>query len=549
MHRKNEENVVYVLQKATEYLKINVTGTTVKEFLLAHPYYPTLKCICDALNKWKVENYALNLKLDEIKALEMPFIAHFKISGGQLAFVEKIKNNRVTYFISENKEITEPFEKFAEKLSGAVVVMEAGKTSGEKEYRKNRQNEILSKSLLPFAIITLAILLFSNFISAFDSQYTSFYTGFQFWGLIITKITGLTASVFLVLHELKIRTPIADKICGFSSKTDCDTVLSSNASRIFGWINWADAGILYFTGTLIYLLGITENLSFGIPALISVLALPYPVFSIYYQAFKAKKWCPFCLAVQLVLITEFVLLFPSLKVIAFTTPDITHFIVSILLPAAIWFVLRAYFDKTAELKDEHFSFLGFKRNPDIFKFLLQQNGFVEIQENKDSIILGNPDAPVTVTAFLSLYCNPCAGAFKKLKVLLDDCNDIKINVKFSVYNDEESFKLINYLYFLYNGKGQRTATEFLYNWYSTDKKSRKLFYEKDIPEDLDIAEEKGKTNKTLFDKFKVSGTPTVFIQGYKFPTQFDYKDIEFYIDDIKQLTGESKRQEACINCK
>lgn len=287
-----EENVVFVLQKAISHFKIKVTATTIKEFLLAHPYYPSLKSVCDALNKWKVENYALNLELDEIKDLEMPFIAHFKISGGQLAFVEKNENDNVSYFISGNKEIIETFENFAEKLSGAVVVMEAGESSGEKGYRQNRQNEILNKGLLPFGIITLAIFAIFNLISGIDSGNTSFYTGFRFWGLLSTNILGLTASVFLVLHELKISIPISDKICGFSSKTDCDTVLSSNASGIFAWINWADVGLIYFTGTIIYLLGINDSSSLGILALTSILALPYPVFSIHYQAFKVKKMVP-----------------------------------------------------------------------------------------------------------------------------------------------------------------------------------------------------------------------------------------------------------------
>jgi uncharacterized membrane protein len=68
--------------------------------------------------------------------------------------------------------------------------------------------------------------------------------------LFITKTIGIAASVFLVLHEFKIHTKISDKICGFSSGVDCDSVLSSDVSRIFGNINLADIGIIYFTSTL-----------------------------------------------------------------------------------------------------------------------------------------------------------------------------------------------------------------------------------------------------------------------------------------------------------
>ncbi|MGM0407450.1 MAG: hypothetical protein ACQERU_05670 [Bacteroidota bacterium] len=83
-----EDNVVFVLEKAIKHFKIRVTETTVKSYLLAHPHYPSLKSVCDALTKWSIDNYPLDLELDEIKALEMPFIAHFKAGGGQLVFVE-----------------------------------------------------------------------------------------------------------------------------------------------------------------------------------------------------------------------------------------------------------------------------------------------------------------------------------------------------------------------------------------------------------------------------------------------------------------------------
>jgi uncharacterized membrane protein len=547
MHKK-EDNVVFVLQKAISHFKIKVTATTVKEFLLAHPYYPTLKSVCDALAKWKVKHYALNLELEEIKTLEMPYLAHLNVGGGKLAFVEKTANNQVTYFIIKGKRIEETFEKFAEKISGAVVVMEAGEDSGEKEYRQNRQNEILNKSLLPFGIITLAIIAVLNFVSGFNPESISFYTGLQFWGLVLTKITGLTASIFLILHELKISTPIADKICGFSSKTDCDTVLSSSASKVFGWLNWADVGLIYFTGTIIYLLGINDSLSLGILTLTSILALPYPVFSIYYQAFKAKKWCPFCLTVQLALVAEFVILLPFFKTVNFAPLDILNWITFLLISGTIWLFYKSYFERASSFDKEHYSFLGFKRNPEIFKFLLQQKGYIEIPENKESIILGNPEAPVIITAFLSLHCNPCAYTFKKLKTLLDDCKDVKINAVFSVHNNEESFNLINHLYFLYNEKGPEAATEFLYKWYSTDTRLKKLLYEKDILNGYGKAEEISKINKGLFDAFKIAGTPTVYVQGFKFPTQFNYEATEFYIDDIKKLNMESQRQEACANC-
>jgi len=543
---RHEDNVVFVLQKTIETLKIKVTKSSVKDFLLSHPHYPSLKSVCDAFKKWNIEHYPLNLKATEIKELEMPFIAHLKILGGQLVFVEKIESDVVTYFANDGEKKNEEFEKFAEKLSGAVVVMEAGNDSGEKGYSKIRQNEILDKSLFPLGIFTiLALAILSIIINTGSSFFQSAYI---YWGLVCSKIVGLTASVFLVLHELKVHTPLVDKICGFSSKTDCDIVLSSNASKLFGWLNWADTGIIYFVGTLIYLLTTLGTPSLSILAIISALSLPYPVFSVYYQAVKAKKWCPFCLIVQAILLVEFLLLFPALKTVTLTTIDLIQLFVSFLIPASIWLIFRAYKIKNDEQAKEHYSFMQFKRDPKIFSFLLKSSVHTESIKSEKSLILGNPSAPVTVTAFLSLYCAPCAAAFKKLKVLMGNSSDVNINLIFSVYDDESSQRLINALYYLHKIKGDNATVDFLNKWYTSNKSSRITLYENIVLDSFDVAKQVRDENKKLFEKHKVAGTPTVYVNGYNYPTQYEYSDIEYYIDEIETITRESKRQEACTNC-
>ncbi len=537
MKRNKEENTVFVLQKAIRRFKIKVTDTSIREFLLAHPYYPSLKSVCDALNKWGVEYYPLKLEIDEIKDLEMPFIAHLRVFGGQLVFVEKIENGHVFYSAAEGKNQKEVFSKFAEKLSGAVIVMEAGKDSGEKGYRQIRQNEILNKILLPFGIFTVLLVCLLGISQNFGdlgAKHTLIL-----WGLIITKITGIVASLLLVMHEFKIHSPLIDKICGFSSKTDCDEVLASNASQLFGWFNWADAGLIYFISTLIYILGVSGNPSFGFLAIISLVSLPYPAFSIYYQSVKLKKWCPFCVLVQLVLIAEFVLLLPVFKTMTFTGTDALKLINSFFVTASLWLIYKAYYNKTNEIILERNSFLHFKRNPEIFAFLLTSNGYHEIFEDKDSLILGSPDATITVTAFLSLYCNPCAKAFKQIKTLLENHTDIKVNVIFSVYDDEETLETINTLYYLYTKKSSEVIIDFLDKWYSIPIPSRKSLIQNELVlEQYNMAKIIKDKNKRLFAEYKVEGTPTIYICGYLFPIQYGFNYIEYYLEEIKALKRE-----------
>lgn len=541
-----EDNTVVVVQQALKKYKCRVTDSTTKNFLLAHPRYPTLKSVCDGLKKWGIEYYPLKLETKEIENLEMPFIVHFNQEGGQLAFVEEIAKGKVKYIVEKGKREIVDFEKFAKKISGAVIVMESGPKAGENNYQNNRQNEIIKACILPLVIIS--ILLFAT-LQFFTQTREGIQSEFVLWSMALTKLLGIIASIFLILHELKVHTPIGDKLCGFSSKTDCDAVLASNASQLYGSINWADVGIIYFTATIIFLVGCNEISSFGLLAILSCISLPYPIFSIYYQSFKLKKWCPFCLLVQLVLVAEFLILLPTIQDFVFSMKDLIRMSVAFVIPVAVWIVYKMYYQKSLEFEQEHYSFLQLKRTPELFLFFLKKGGRKEFTQTKYSLILGDSEAPVTLTVFLSLYCSPCATAYKNLKVLLNNCSEIKINAIFSVYKDKDTQQIINTLYYLNATKGAGATLDFLDKWYSLSKQSKKILYSKEIvPEDCKVAEQLGNTNNQLFKEYQISGTPTIFVNGYKFPTLYEYSDMEYYIEDIKQLSMESKRQAASTTC-
>jgi uncharacterized membrane protein len=531
MLQAKEDNTVFVLQKAIRKFKIKISNTSIREFLLSHPHYPSLKSVCDGLTHWKIAHYPLKLESEEIKALEIPFIAHFSVNGGQLVFVDKMEGGKVTFSAISGITNCEAFEVFSEKLSGAVIVMEPDDQAREKDFTQLRQNEYLSSLLLPFGILVLILL---TALSTYNVPIISGgASGNLIWGLIFTKSIGFIASVFLTMHELKIHSRLADQICGFNKKTDCDTVLSSNASRIFGWINWADIGLVYFMGTFLYLVGSGGDASLGLLAIIATASLPYPVFSIYYQSVKLKKWCPFCLMVQLVLIAEFIFLLQAFKGMNISLFDLLRLATSFLLPAAIWVLFKAYYQKSNEFTREHYSFLKFKRDPEVFGILLKGSGHADFVVGTNDLIIGRHDAPVVITAFLSLYCAPCSRVFKDLTTMLGNRSDIKIHLIFSVYGDTETQKVINTLYYTYICEGSDAAQAFLSRWYSMSKVSRKALYsDQPIPEEMNLAHQIGEQNGKLFEDARITGTPTIFVNGYKFPVQYQYSDLYYYIDDL-----------------
>jgi uncharacterized membrane protein len=306
-----EDNTVAVLQKAIRFLKIRITKSSIKESLKSHPDYPTLKSVCDVLNEFGIENYPLKYDPEELQEINPPYIAHLKTGGGQIAFVTAFGVNEVTYYDSYKTRKNISFNQFCEDYSGAIILINPDGGAIEPEYKEIRQNEILSGAVLPLIIFTIV---FSAFIILMPGIiHGKFLPSVSDILLFLADLFGIFFSLLLVLNEYDINNTLSDKLCHLNKMTDCKAILNNSAAKVFGWIGWADVGSIYFIGSLLILLNSLLHKNLSLLAIVSVLTLPYPVYSVYYQGFVLKKWCPLCLGVQLILVAEFCLLFPRLS--------------------------------------------------------------------------------------------------------------------------------------------------------------------------------------------------------------------------------------------
>jgi uncharacterized membrane protein len=413
------------------------------------------------------------------------------------------------------------------------------------KYRLVIKNKIFLFSFL--GIITLLIWGLYLFISK-DTHYLQDPKNILF-SLILTKFIGLIASIFLILHEFKIHTYIGEKLCHLNSFTNCDKVLFSRASKIYGGVSWADAGLIFYTGTLLYLMGINESSSLGILAIISVMALPYTFFSFYFQSAN-KMWCPFCLIVQVIIITEFILLLPVFKNISFSLNDALLLVVNLLITSTIWFLLKTYRNTQSYSLKINQLYLNLKRNPDIIKFLLHSNKHENVLITSNNLILGNLEAPLTIMAFLNYYCYPCAIAFKHLIKIVEKNPEVNLRLVFSIY-DEATEKLTNTIYYIYSEEGQNSSTQFLIKWFNTISPERISLemhseltmnylasWSTSFPHGYKIAESVRKENSALFDEYNITATPLFYVNEFKYPQFFEIDDFEFYLDELKKLKKE-----------
>jgi len=523
MKSTREDNTVSVIQRAVKHFRISVTNSSVKEELKSHPYYPSFKSICDSFSEWNVEHYPLRYLPEEMQELTAPYIAHLSDGGGQLAFVSKIRNDRVTYYDSYSSKRETGFKEFNERCTGAVILLNPDLRSAEKNYRKKWQDEFIGKAILPVTIFTILL-----FISLFALNL--FRTGGELpqknLGLLfLTKTIGIALSVLLILHEFEVRLSLTEKLCHLNKVTNCNTVLNDKASKIFGWFGWADVGFIYFTGCILFLLESSGSGNYSLLTILSAFTLPYPMFSIYYQGFVLKKWCPMCLGIQLILITEFLVLLPQFSNINILFDSLSNLILTFLVTGVIYTLVILYLREKVSIEMHYYKYLGFKKNPDVLRTLLLNQKHYEIPINETSLVFGEKTGSLKITAFLSLNCSHCAKAFEKIKELLNSETKTQINIVL-ITSDT---KILNALYHLNKRNKVNEALTILEQWYNSDPYSRsKLSENLCIPEVNDISNEFSNENSKLFNACNLIGTPTFFINGYLLPNQYDINDLKYF---------------------
>ena len=445
-----------------------------------------------------------------------------------IGFVTETGKEQVTYYTSYNEKRKTGRKEFLESTSGAVILLNPDERSGERDYQTKIKNELITKSILPLALTAALIFIIYLFYNNFASG-GSIYSK-VILPLVFTKITGIILSVLLILHEFECHLSITDKLCHLNKATNCNTVLNDKASKVFGWFGWADVGFVYFTGSFLFLLQSPEGEGLSLMAILAALSVPYPLFSIYYQGFVLKKWCPMCLGVQLILITEFILLLPQLLQMNFSFDSVTRLVLILFVIAIIYTLFKLFRREQMSNEVHYYKYLRFKKNPEILKMLLISQPHYEIPLSESSLIFGKRDASIRITAFLSLHCSHCARAFEKIRNMLSENEDIIINLVLITSDN----KMLTTLYNNNRQGKEAESLELMEQWFNADPYSRtKITEGLCIHEDDEIS---GKVNEEiglLYKECNVLGTPTFFINGYKLPSQYEIDDLRYFREIFK----------------
>lgn len=242
------------------------------------------------LNEYGVATAGVRVDKDRLgKALcclPSPFLAD---TPRGFVLVKSVCDKGVCY-TSQSQDFTVPAEKLLDGWNGIALLASADSCSIEPEYRRHRIAEA-SKSVKVWilGILALALVVFGMWKGGLSGSPAA-------WAVVIFDCMGLWFSWQLVQKSLGIHTKAGDAVCSALEEGGCDEIARSEASSFMGIFKWSEVGLSYFSVSLLALLLVPSALP--VLAAVNLLCLPYTLWSIWYQRFKAKTWCTLCVCVQ-----------------------------------------------------------------------------------------------------------------------------------------------------------------------------------------------------------------------------------------------------------
>jgi len=362
------------------------------------------------------------------------------------------------------------------------------------------------------------------------------------WQLLLTvKAVGLGLSLVLVSFYFRSSMTL-HYFCGLGERFNCDDVLNSPASHI-GKVPVADIGLLYFLGGLIAL--IFTNSIPELTLILTILALPYTLFSISYQAFIIKKWCWLCLSIQLVLWVELAILIFKAKInfLSLLAPAYQITLESIsayAIPSVIWLILAPVIKGYNKGQVKITSLKEIALSKSAITHQLAQTQPVSLEASEDlslEFTLGNINSTTNIMLVTDPECPMCAEKFLTLSSLITQYSE-EMSLTIRLYcPDEEGYAIGEHVFGHIHNNSQNVAYRALKSWFDNTSQSIDKWKKQNPIKDkeaLYAARKSISAQAYWYDQTERPGTPDIFINGKPLNAAY-FSVLEEYINSLITL--------------
>ncbi|WP_299215531.1 vitamin K epoxide reductase family protein [uncultured Dokdonia sp.] len=502
-----------------------------EEFLFqiqSHPNYPTVLSISDTLTFFNIDNGALRIDASQIDLLPDQFMALLKEANNetQLYFIQKEGDKYVTIKDKIPYEIDR--QTLESRWQDLIFLIEKPDLESTPTIKKGKTLEVLS--------ITCLILFLLLYFNSNQTISTLLF-------LLFPSI-GILFSIAALKDLFGTKSKLINQFCNITTSTNCTTVVSSTKWKIFDVVNFSDLSILFFSsqlfGLVLFLLSGNFLEYFAIQKILLITSIPVILLSLYYQKFVEKKWCPICLVIASIVILEIGYLFLFVNT-SIDVPIKSFFIYTYIILATItlWMILKKTLSKQKVLKEFQIHANRLLRNYTVFKNTLVSTPKIEIPPSI-GIILGNRESHLQITIITNPFCGHCKEVHEIVHSILDKHGDqIQVKMLFKTafeLDNEETRRFFQILMTLYLEHGEKAFTDALNDFFeSKNVESWNETYQSSIQNEK-VDHLYSEMNDWCIEN-QINYTPELFINGFRYPSEYEKEYLAFYINDLIEDTN------------
>lgn len=511
-----------VLECFLDALEIGYTRQFATALYQEHPHKYNMYGLKKMLDVYGVKTLGVYIGNKELSVLNYPCVLH--VSGDFVVGLD-YGNETITY-LQHGRKTTVGHDVFKRMWTGHTLVVEETTEASEPNYREHRRKAWVSMGKT-YCIPVL--LLVAAGIGMADN-----------WGAIgipdlirmALSAAGIMVCALLMEKQLFGESRYGDRVCSLFHHADCNSILDGPMAKVFG-ISWSEIGLGYFIVNLLLLS--LYPASSGMVAVINWVAMLYGVWSICYQWRVARSWCVLCVIVQVIIWMMGVVAIISGFLSSFAF-DIAGGLLSCIVFAVGMMAVHQYASAHATEQKRVRTvqqYHALKANGMVAKVLIEEGEYHEITSDDSSIIFGNPEAKMCVTILSNPHCNPCARMHRQVEELLDRSgDDLCVQYVFSSFNDslEDSSR---YLISCYMNHDKEQALRKFSLWYARDKFDyKRVVKENEAQLHPEAVEKEMEKHRKWRKKTSLTATPTVLVNGYKLPREYELVDLAMISDTV-----------------
>ena len=418
---------------------------------------------------------------DHYRKIEAPAIVQRK--DETFVLITSVSGDRFTYTDGEHVEDV-TLEQLVDLSTGVVSMLSCTHPADEPDYRKHRIDALWQKisAWMWFPIV----LLITAWLGAFIVRYCSLH----YLLLLILSAVGLWLCVLLHRQWLGAG-HVVEKICRWMSVKQqklkwLPASRCSEAHDTFVFRRWFDlsevGGAFFATLLLTPLLWPMRFMLWPALTILLTAALPFTVWSLWWQIGRQKTWCPLCLAVQLLLWLMAILCWRvmlSMPALGFSSDAFV--VVGLLL--LVWLALLSFVQHVVTALYIYYS--DSRKYKRLYTLLKGERRVISALLPGDMRLRG-PETH-TIEVGISPTCPHCKHVEAQLERLQQFSDRYTVQLHYlAVHEGDEA---------LINAK---------------------------------IGEEQAAADRQWSTERDVKGTPAIFIDGQPMPRYYDVKDLLYY---------------------